>query len=82
MTVLALNYRPFQGLLWRHPNAHQRQVYNRLLKLIRACDRLREEYPHSLQVVLALNWLLARLWELESFSARSVPKVVPSPGLP
>ena len=45
VVVLALNCihdgfrRPPLHLLWRLPNAHQRQAYQRMLKLIQACDR-------------------------------------------
>ncbi|CAE7745598.1 dnc [Symbiodinium sp. CCMP2456] len=103
VSVLALNYihdgfrRPSQELLWRLPNAHQRQVYNRLMKLIRACDRPGEEYP--LPPGRSGFEFVARLLELESFSAAAglgdrsnfgysalagsqVPQVSPSPDLP
>ena len=84
-------------LLWRLPNVHQRQVYNRLLRLIRACDRPGEEFP--LPPGRSGFEFVARLLELESFaatsgfgerpgykasavSAVSVPKVDASPSLP
>ena len=74
VVVLALNFihdgfrRPPLHLLWRLPNAHQRQAYQRMLKLIQACDR-QEDFP--LPPGRSGCEFIARLLELESFATRA-----------
>ena len=74
MVVFALNFihdgfrRPPLHLLWRLPNAHQRQAYQRMLKLIQACDR-----PGDFPLPPGRSGceFIARLLELESFASQA-----------
>ena len=100
---LALNFvhdgfrRPPDHLLWRLPNAHQRQAYQRMMKLIRACDCPGEDY--LLPPGRSGFEFVARLLELEAFASQAgfgpgssynkacpsvpvVPVVEPSANLP
>ena len=70
--VLALNY-AYEGLrflpldlLWRVPNAHQRQAYDRLMRHLVACDSRAERFP--LPPGRSGPESLARLLHLEKFS--------------